>query len=141
LEDSFECVLVDGKEIINMPFFAESKRYAETYRRKENESDKSFQEIHAEVYEDFANKGLYSAGDFGMALDEFLSLDIQEELKSDNRLVRMLAIMDRRVGKRTLEKIKPSICDLPEWLQFFYRLRIESSSCGCCISHKDDCIV
>ena len=120
------CVLVDGNEIINMPFFTEGKRYAETYKRKEDEPDKSFQDIYAEVYEDFANKGLYYAGDFGFALDEFLSLDIQEALKSDNWLVRMLAIMDRRVGKRTLEKIKPSVSELPEWLQYFYRLRIES---------------
>ena len=120
------CVLVDGKEIINMPFFTEVKRYNETYKRKEHTPDRSFQDVFTEVYDDFANEGKYYAGDFGFALDEFLSLDIQEALKSGNWLVRMMAIMDRRVGKRTLEKLKPSIPDLPDWLQYFYNLRIES---------------
>ena len=120
------CVLVDGQEIINMPFFTETQRYAETHKRREHSLNKSFQDVFAEVYDDFANEGKYYAGDFGFALDEFLSLDIQEALKSDNWLVRMMAIMDRRVGKRTLEKIKPSIHDLPDWLQYFYNLRIES---------------
>ena len=72
--------------------------------------------------------GLYYPGDFGFALDEFLSADIKEALYSDNYLVRTLAIMDRRTGKRTLEKIKPTISGLPEWLQYFYNLRLESDS-------------
>ena len=121
------CILVDGKEVINMTFFVEDERYAQTHERIKNEPDKSFQDVYTQVYKDFADKGLYYPGDFGFALDEFLSLDIGEALKSDNLLVRMMAIMDRRVGKRTLEKIKPDISDLPEWLQYFYNLRIESS--------------
>ena len=47
-------------------------------------------------------------------------------LNSDNMLVRMLAILDRRIGKRTLEKIKQNTEELPEWLQFFYKLRFDN---------------
>jgi len=122
------CVLVDEKEVINMPFSIQNERYAETHKRKKDKPDKSFYEIHEEVHEDFAKKGFYYPGDFGFALDEFLSADIQDALKSDNYLVRMLAIMDRRTGKRTLESIKPTIANLPEWLQYFYNLRFESDS-------------
>ena len=120
------CILVDEKEVISMPFSIENERYAETHRRKKDESDKSFKEIHEKVFKDFAEEGLYYPGDFGFALDEFLSLNIQEALQSQNYLVRMLAVMDRRTGKRTLEKTKPTISELPEWLQYFYILRLES---------------
>ena len=122
------CVLVDGKEIINMPFRIEDDRYAETHARKKDEPNKSYGDIYKEVSDDFAQNGLYYPGDFGVALDEFLSSDIKVALNSDNWLVRMLAIMDRRTGKRTLEKLKPTISDLPKWLQFFYKLRIDSDT-------------
>ena len=119
-------MLVDEKEVINMPFFIEYVRYAETYKRKENESDKDFEEIYEEVNADFAEKGLYYPGDFGAALDEFLSINVKDALFSNNYLVRMIALLDRRTGKRTLEKIKLDVSDFPQWLQYFYRLRIES---------------
>ena len=120
------CVLVDKKEIINMPFHIEDDRYAETHARKQDNPDRGFWDIHEEIFDDFAQRGLYYPGDFSFALDEFLSSDIKTSLNSDNWLVRMLAIMDRRTGKRTLQKIKPSIIDLPEWLQYFYQLRLQS---------------
>jgi len=120
------CVLVDDKEIINMPFTVEYEVYAEVHKHKQSEKDKSYTELNNEVKKEYSEQGLYQPGDFGFALDEFLSNSISESLKSDDWLVRMLAIMDRRVGKRTLEKIKPSIIDLPEWLQYFYQLRLQS---------------
>ena len=34
--------------------------------------------------------------------------------------------MDKRIGKRSLVKLKMQIEDLPDWLQFIYQLRFES---------------
>jgi hypothetical protein len=120
------CVLVGGNEKLNMPFSVENDKYAETDLRKSRETEMSFREIHKNVCSEFAEKGLFDPSDFGLALDEFLSTSIKTSLYSDNLIIRMLAILDRRVGKRTLKKIKSDIPNLPEWLQFFYNLRIES---------------
>lgn len=38
----------------------------------------------------------------------------------------MFAILDRRIGKRTLLKLKEDISNQPLWLQEFYRLRIKA---------------
>lgn len=38
----------------------------------------------------------------------------------------MFAVLDRRVGKRTIDKLKASIDEQPEWLRFFYLLRSEA---------------
>lgn len=41
-------------------------------------------------------------------------------------MIRLLAVLDRRVGKRTLEKLKDERMKQPEWLRFFYDLRLKA---------------
>lgn len=58
------------------------------------------------------------------AIKEYLSQPAEKSLWSDNLLLRMFAVLDRRIGKRTLEKLA-DICEwLPGWLQPFYGLRL-----------------
>ncbi len=64
--------------------------------------------------------------DFIHSLTIFLKTDIAESLHSENYLLRILAYLDRRIGKRTLIKIKDEVDTLPEWVQQFYRLRCEA---------------
>ena len=66
----------------------------------------------------------YMDDEFSRALLAYRSKPIQESICSDNRLIRMFAILDRRVGKRTLERIKEAIAEEPEWLQMLYEARI-----------------
>ena len=49
-------------------------------------------------------------------------------MNSEDGLVRMFAILDRRVGKRTLIKLAANVEKEPEWLQKFYRLRFDVES-------------
>lgn len=59
------------------------------------------------------------------AIDEYLNQSVEKSLWSDNLLQRMFAILDRRVGKRTLVKLAESYESLPDWLKQFYELRFE----------------
>lgn len=68
----------------------------------------------------------YTDSEFASALKEYRNSDISISLSSENPIVRMFAILDRRVGKRTLEKLKETMSCQPEWLQFFYKLRIDA---------------
>lgn len=119
------CILVDDKEIISMPFETEHKLYAEAHRRKPG-SGKSLKELSDEVSHDFHEHGIFEPYEFGVAFDEFTCSSIQDSLKSENWLVRLMAILDRRVGKRTLEKVRADMSEIPDWLMFFYKLRLES---------------
>ncbi len=60
------------------------------------------------------------------AATSFLQTPIMEALYSDNYIIRIFAIMDRRVGKRTLQKIKESgdYRSFPAWVKQFYELRL-----------------
>ena len=62
------------------------------------------------------------------AIREYKNLDIKESINSPNPMVRMFAIMDRRIGKRTLINIISEVDNQPQWLQFFYKLRLESEN-------------
>lgn len=64
--------------------------------------------------------------DFINAITIYLKTDIAISLQSDNYLLRVFAYMDRRIGKRTLVKIKDEVEKLPEWVKQFYQIRCEA---------------
>lgn len=64
--------------------------------------------------------------DFISSLTIYLKTDIADSLHSDNYLLRIFAYMDRRVGKRTLVKMKDEAETLPTWVKQFYRIRCEA---------------
>lgn len=64
--------------------------------------------------------------DFINSLTIYLKTDIATALHSENYLLRVFAYMDRRVGKRTLIKIKDEVEILPEWVKQFYQIRCEA---------------
>ncbi len=66
----------------------------------------------------------YTDEEFCEALEIYRNQDIRDSINSCNPLVRMFAVLDRRIGKRTLEKISDTIKEQPEWLRQFYVLRM-----------------
>ncbi len=66
----------------------------------------------------------YTDNEFCDALEKYRNQDIQESIVSDNPLVRMFALLDRRIGKRTLSRIREGIEDQPPWLKQIYYLRV-----------------
>ena len=64
--------------------------------------------------------------DFISSITIYLKTDITAALHSENYLLRVFAYMDRRVGKRTLVKIKDEVEKLPDWVKQFYELRCEA---------------
>ncbi len=66
----------------------------------------------------------YTDDEFCNALEKYRNNDIQNSIFSDDPIVRMFAVLDRRIGKRTIEKL--NVSEQPEWLQIFYELRKNS---------------
>ncbi len=64
----------------------------------------------------------------------FLKTAIAASLQSENYLLRVFAYMDRRVGKRTLVKIRDEVEKLPEWVKQFYQIRCEAE--GLCFQQN-----
>jgi len=67
--------------------------------------------------------GEVSQVEFLEAFHEYQNSSIEDSLKSDNSLLRMLAVLDRRVGKRTLENLKDKMEFEEELVKRFFELR------------------
>ena len=68
----------------------------------------------------------FTDNEFCEALEKYRNQRIQDSIHSKNPLERMFAVLDRRIGKRTLHHMKASLDKEVEWLQPFYRVRIDS---------------
>lgn len=136
-------IRVDGKEVLRgNPFNYYVKGYVYKERvlkeemgvpsRKWTGKETLYNEENEEV-EDIVNEMMNNDGFFEIyhitdAIREYKNLDIKESINSPNPMVRMFAIMDRRMGKRTLINIISEVDNQPQWLQFFYKLRLESEN-------------
>ena len=70
--------------------------------------------------------GCFDQRSFYRAFEEFTTQSIEDSLDSENAIVRMFAVLDRRVGKRRLVKLAERFSEEPEWLQRFYIIRFEA---------------
>lgn len=68
----------------------------------------------------------YSEMDFLDAALKFRNMAIKDALESENYIIKILAILDKRIGKRTLAQIKKSneYQQYPAWVRQFYHLRL-----------------
>lgn len=96
--------------------------YAEDALFKNNAPKEEYQRLDRE----FAEKGILPEYEFLRAAVDFLQMPIADALNSENYIIKIFAIMDKRVGKRTLQKLAESeeYKSYPDWVRQFYELRL-----------------
>ncbi len=119
-------ILLDGKEMVCFSWI-------EMYYQ-ERDITTLYKEMPGFPYEELVKKMkskwdancTYYEMDFLEAVLQFRNMPIQEALESENYIIKALAIMDRRVGKRTLSRIleEAAYNDFPDWVRQFYELRL-----------------
>lgn len=67
--------------------------------------------------------GVFDQRSFYAAFQEFDQQSIEKSLKSENLIVRIFAVLDRRVGKRRLLMMKDTIEQEPNTFKEFYAIR------------------
>ena len=113
-----------GKEIIKGCYYhnwtkAESFPKDEKYERRMSEE--------FAFMDDTAIKlGVFDQTCFYKAFDEFDNQSIEKSLYSDNLLVRIFAVLDRRVGKRKLISMKESVENEPDSIKEFFAIRMNA---------------
>ena len=82
-----------------------------------------YEGLRGEQIKDFLKvREVHGPGDFGNAMRAYLEMPVKESLKSSNPLIKAFALVDRRVGKRTIEKIEVSDTE-HTLVKEFYNLR------------------
>lgn len=100
-------VSIDDKEIFKSNTFEWERNYKRTSIENHNE-------------------GVVNVYSFYKAFYFYQNHSINESLTSEDPLIRLFAVLDKRVGKRTLKKLEADLPIQPQWLQVFYRLRLET---------------
>lgn len=123
-------IKIDGKDVVNFTWI---KGYQMDYDINNYLRDnKLYYDRSLKIEEKFKDKWdencLYGDYDFLDAIQQFLSLSIFDAINSQNYIIRVLAVLDRRIGKRTLKNIKDTkeIEHFPEWVRQFYKLRFDA---------------
>ena len=78
-----------------------------------------------ELKERWAWNCTYCEMDFLNAALDYLDMPVEDAIRSDQAIIRILAVLDRRIGKRTLQRIydEKEYLDYPQWQKQFYELR------------------
>lgn len=92
----------------------------------QNGKGPSYEDATAQIKPKWDADCAYCEMNFLNAALQFRSLSIQDALEAENYIIKILAIMDKRVGQRTLSKIAADEVYLqyPEWVRQFYELRL-----------------
>lgn len=108
------CIMVDGKEAVCFS-------WVEMYEQEMY----GYDEAHLPRWE---HDAAFSDYDFILALTAYRSLSIADALAHPDFIVRVLAILDRRVGKRTLQRLvqQDDWNGYPPWGRRFFMLRLEA---------------
>lgn len=107
-EEGRTAIRLDGKEILRGNFYQCDRYHYPT------PDDRSL------------DLGAFDQWAFYAAFREFDNQSIEKSLRSDNLIVRILAILDRRVGKRRLLQMKETIENEPKHFQAFFAIRMEA---------------
>ncbi|MBR4728141.1 MAG: hypothetical protein IK080_09675 [Clostridia bacterium] len=109
-------------ETVNSYFIAQGmKSEAAAHPRGRREYWMEFQELRIRIPPQERTE--YTDGEFCDALAAYRNQPIGESLCSADPLVRMFALLDRRVGKRRLAALEAQSAAWPAWLQALFHLR------------------
>jgi hypothetical protein len=119
-------IRLDGKELV---IFSWVEMYHQEYDISELHKAgvrKPYDEMEEQMKPQWDNNCTYSEMDFLDAALQFRNMTIKDALESENFIIKIFAILDKRIGKRTLAQIKErnEYMSYPVWVQQFYQLRL-----------------
>lgn len=129
-------IRLDGKELICFSWIEMYHQEADVSNFRFNKEDSTIkfsssaeklQYIYKKRKPDWDANCTYYESDFIEAVQRFFHLSIEDALSNDDYIIKILAILDRRTGKRVLKRIKESgeYLNYPNWVQTFYKLRFD----------------
>lgn len=71
------------------------------------------------------SQNIFNSYHFYESFMEYSTLSIEEALESENIMTKAYAMLDRRLGKRRLQKLKGSTQDMHPFILDFYKIRCE----------------
>ena len=120
-------IRVDGVELWMGGFHTHEKKVFECLKRIEKEEPEYPRDrLWDRAWIMSAEEGVICEDDFWWAFSEFDNQSIEKSLCSEHPLVRVFALLDRRVGKRRLLAMRERMQEEQEEVRRFYHIRMEA---------------
>ncbi len=121
-------ILVDGEEVFKSNFsdWDIKRQQAREEIRKEKIEIVNYFDLCEKVHNIAVDLGGFDQFVFYEAFYIYNNQKIEDSLNFSNAIVRLFAILDKRTGKRSLRKLVSEINKQPQWLQYFYLLRMNA---------------
>ena len=121
-------IRLDGVEVLRSNYYAYEQNYWNRYQalRREGIGQDDRKAPFRLAHEGTLNDGCFDNGFFYEAFHEFDNQSIEKSLVSKNPLVRILALLDRRLGKRRLLALEKSMEQELDWVRAFYVIRMQA---------------
>ena len=120
-------IRMDGVEVLRSNYYAYEQNYWNRYQalRREGIGQDDPKAPFRLAHEGTLNDGCFDNGFFYQAFHEFDNQSIEKSLVSENPLVRIFALLDRRLGKRRLPALEESMEQELYWVRAFYVIRMQ----------------
>lgn len=116
-------IRLDGRELVCFSWVEMYRQEADVAKQWEKTGEWDYNS--KELKEKWDLNKTYYEMDFLDAALKFIQMPVEAALESDNYIIKIFAILDRRVGKRRLKEIFDDVGykSYPEWVRQFYELR------------------
>lgn len=123
------CIIVDNKEVFNMcdlTFNVAVWNKQEELNKNLNSQEKANSSNYWAANKIIKENGIFNEDHFFEALNQYFNNPIGDSLNSENIIVVVLAVLDRRVGKRALLKIRDKMEMQHYIVKYFYALKCDA---------------
>ena len=119
-------ILVDGVEVLKSSYYEFAPAYWKLQSELRQLEEADWREAAPKAGQTVLEDGLFDQRDFYAAFQELDNQSIEASLASENPIVRIFALLDRRLGKRRLVALKETMEQELDWVRPFYFLRMEA---------------
>ena len=121
-------IRLDGVEVLRSNYYDYCRNYRNRYQalRQEGAGEDDPKKPFQLAYEGALNDGCFDQWFFYEAFRIFDNQSIEKSLVSENPLVRIFALLDRRLGKRRLLALEDSMEQELDWVRAFYVIRLQA---------------
>lgn len=121
-------IRLDGVEVLRSNYYDYYQNYWKRYQalRQEGAGEDDPKKPFQLAYEGALNDGCFDQWFFYEAFRIFDNQSIEKSLVSENPLVRIFALLDRRLGKRRLLAMAETMEQELDWVRVFYVIRMEA---------------
>ena len=119
-------ILVDGVEVLKSSYYEFAPAYWKLQSELRQLEGAGWREAALGASQTVLEDGLFDQRDFYAAFQRFGNQSVEASLSSENPIVRIFALLDRRLGKRRLAALEETMETELDWVRPFYLLRMEA---------------